>query len=469
MLLRLIYDERLAHAAWLVGCQRTGEAIVIDPARDVDRYVALAQAEGLRIVATADTHVHADYLTGSRELAELGARIHVSDEGGPDWHCAWCDAYDHKRLKDGDAFAIGNIEFRTLHTPGHTPEHVCFLLTDRGGGATEPMGIFSGDFVFVGDMGRPDLLETAAGVVGTKESGARDLARSAARFAQLPDFLQVWPAHGAGSACGKALGAIPSSTVGYEKRFNGALRLAADESAFVASILADQPSPPLYFGRMKAENRDGPALLGAVPRPARTEIKEIRDDRNDVVLDLRPWESFRAGHLGGALHCPLVAAFPTVAGSYVEPERTIWLVAEESRVEEAVRELVRVGLDRIAGFVEPWDVEAHGGLETTDEIPVAALRERLGRADAFVLDVRQPWEHAAGAIAGSVNVPHVRLAAELDRIPRDRPIHVHCRSGVRSSYATALLERAGYHAVNVAGGFMAWERAGFETTTPVPA
>src|SRR5436190_7617447 len=241
MFFRMIYDDKLAQACYLIGCQRTGEAILIDPQRDIDRYQKVADAERLRITAVAETHIHADFLSGVREVAErTGAKIHVSDEGDADWKYRWLGkkstggSYPHQLLHHGDSFRVGNIVFTVLHTPGHTPEHICFMVTDTGGGANEPMGILTGDFVFVGDLGRPDLLETAAGIAGAKEASAHTLCESAAEFLKLPDYLQVWPAHGAGSACGKALGAVPQSTVGYEKRFNPSLRLAGSPGAFVA-------------------------------------------------------------------------------------------------------------------------------------------------------------------------------------------------------------------------------------------
>ncbi|MFM8639476.1 MAG: MBL fold metallo-hydrolase, partial [Planctomycetota bacterium] len=252
MLLRQIEDPKLAQYAYLIGCQRTGEAIVFDPERDVDRYVAIAAANGLRIVAVAETHIHADFLSGARELAErTGAHVYVSGQGGPEWQSRWVGPYKHTLLADGTEFRVGNIGFRAVHTPGHTPEHMSFLVTDHGGGATGPIGMVTGDFVFVGDLGRPDLLESAAGVEGIAEPSARELWRSASRFVTLPAHLQVWPAHGAGSASGKALGAIPQSTVGSEVANSPALKLVGDETAFVKDILSGQPEPPLYFARMK--------------------------------------------------------------------------------------------------------------------------------------------------------------------------------------------------------------------------
>ncbi len=261
MLLKYFYDQALAHASYMVGCQKTGEAVVIDAARDIQQYLDAAAEEGMKIVAAAETHIHADFVAGSRELAErAGAKLFLSDEGPDDWKYTYAKGYDSQMLKDRDVFYVGKVKLTALHTPGHTPEHVLFMLTDEGGGASEPMGLFTGDFVFVNAVGRPDLLETAAGVVGSAESGARDLFHSVEKFKKVAGHLQVWPAHGAGSACGKGLGAIPSSTVGYELLFNPAMQFD-DEQKFVDYILADQPETPPYFKIMKRVNKEGPNLL----------------------------------------------------------------------------------------------------------------------------------------------------------------------------------------------------------------
>ncbi len=469
MFLRMLYDDHLAQAAYLMGCQRTGEAVVIDPERDVDRYIEMARSNGLRIMAVTETHIHADFLSGSRELAErVGARVYLSDEGGPDWTYRWIDKkpgggrYDAELLKDGDTFRVGNIEIRAVHTPGHTPEHLMFMITDLGAGATEPVGITTGDFVFVGDLGRPDLLESAAGMQGVKEGFARTLNRSASRFLDLPDYLQVWPGHGAGSACGKALGAVPSSTVGYEKRYNASLKLAGREREFVDFILSGQPAPPLYFARMKYQNRDGVPLLGELPRPRRLDASDRSrlDGRRVAIVDTREWPAFRDGHVPGSLWSPQGVQFPMVTGSYIEPEEAIVLVCEPERVESLVRVLVRIGLDRVTGFLTPADVAGAGPLERTPEISAAELRSELGAAGPFVLDARNEHEHAEGAIEGALNIAHTRLRPRLGELPRGERIVAHCRSGVRSAAATAFLRREGYDATNLAGGFIAWEQAG---------
>jgi hydroxyacylglutathione hydrolase len=477
MFFRMIYDDRLAQGAYLIGCQRTGEAIVIDPQRDVDRYIRCAEKEGLRIAGVAETHIHADFLSGARELAERsGAKVYLSGEGGPDWSYQWLDgkigggSYPHRLLKNDDTFRIGGIELRAIHTPGHTPEHLCFQVTDRGGGATEPMGLISGDFVFVGDLGRPDLLETAAGQTGAADPAAQALCRSVRHFLSLPDYLQVWPAHGAGSACGKALGAVPQSTVGYEKRSNPAVQLAAGDGgdgAFVRFILADQPEPPLYFARMKRDNKAGPAVLGGVPRPegiAPDRLATI-DAAREMVVDTRPWSEFRSGHLPGSLFAPVDSGFSTLVASYWPEGTPVYLVIEPAQAEEAVRELIRVGVDHLAGVIPPRALTAHaaagGRMATAVDITPAALKSRLGEPGLFVLDVRKATEFSGGRIPGAVNAAHVRLPELLHRVPRDREIVVSCRSGQRSSRACALLLRHGYTRVaNLLGGFPAWEEAG---------
>ncbi|MGP1272224.1 MAG: MBL fold metallo-hydrolase [Phycisphaerales bacterium] len=468
MFMRMIYDEKLAQAAYLIGCQRTGEAIVIDPERDVDRYIDLARDNGLRIVATAETHIHADFLSGSRELAErVGARVFVSDEGDADWKYGWLDqkldggSYDHRLLHDGDTFRIGQIEFQAIHTPGHTPEHLMFLVTDRGGGADAPIGIATGDFLFVGDLGRPDLLESAAGIAGMMEPSARRLHSTVRRLDAIPDFVQVWPGHGAGSACGKSLGAVPTSTVGYERRFSPALAAADNEQAFVEFILSDQPEPPLYFARMKQCNKIGPAVIGSLPRPARVPLERIAslDARSVAIIDTRTWDAFRAGHVRGSLWIPLNRSFTTDAGSLVEATDDIYLIVDEDRMEEAVRDLVRIGLDRIIGWCPPSAVSGEGARATIDEIEPREIMDRVESHAVRVLDVRRASEFAGGHLPDAINIAHTRLARRTAELPRDETLLVNCRSGGRSGRASAYLQRAGFRVINLKGGMLAWEEA----------
>ena len=246
MILKHFYEEKLAQASYLIGCVSTGEALVGDPNRDVEQYIKAAETEGLRITHVTETHIHADFVSGSRELAaRTGATLYLSDEGDENWKYAFAEEAGAVLLRDGDTLMVGNIRIEVLHTPGHTPEHLIFLVTDTAE-ADKPMGAITGDFVFVGDVGRPDLLEKAAGVEGSTDAAARTLFRSLEKFKEQPDYLQVWPGHGAGSACGKRLSSVPQSTVGYERMFNWAFSIE-DEDEFVRTVLAEQPEPPKYF------------------------------------------------------------------------------------------------------------------------------------------------------------------------------------------------------------------------------
>lgn len=471
MFLRQITDSSLAQNAYLIGCQRTGEAIVIDPERDVDRYLDLAASNGLKVVAVADTHIHADYLSGARELMEHhGAVAYLSAEGGPDWQFEWAkDQANARLLHDGDTFRVGNIGFKAVLSAGHTPEHISFLVTDFGGGATEPMALLSGDFIFVGDVGRPDLLESAAGQAGMMEPSARTLYSSLRATASLPEHLQILPAHGAGSACGKALGAVPFSVLGYERRFNPAFREALEGSveAFVKDILSGQPEPPLYFARMKRDNKIGPPLLpeGKLPEPRRlasNELAALVADSAYVILDLRSDRAdFMARHLKGALFAPLASGkLPLVAGSYVAENTPILLVAESpGEVAEAVRQLIRIGLDRVGAWIpveEALSTET-GNKElwtTQKSIPARELAVALAsHSGAAVLDVRGAGEYEESHVKGATNIAYTRLAAPLAEIPRAHPLYVHCGSGLRASFAVSFLARGDYDVIFVDGPF----------------
>ncbi|MEZ4635572.1 MAG: MBL fold metallo-hydrolase [Caldilineaceae bacterium] len=316
MLLRYFYDEKLAQASYMVGCVATGEALVVDPARNVTPYLRAAEKEGLRITHVTETHIHADFVSGSRELAaSTGATVYLSDEGDANWKYAYADDPNVILVTDGDSWKVGNIKVDVLHTPGHTPEHISFMITDTAG-ADKPMGVFTGDFLFVGDVGRPDLLEEAAGYKGTKEAGARQQFASVERFKALPDYLQIWPGHGAGSACGKALGAIPSTTLGYEKLFNPAFQLA-EEDAFVAWLLDGQPEPPKYFAQMKKVNKLGPVITSALPTPVnfdRATLDNVIEDGGQV-FDLRNRGSSR----------PLTCPAPSTCPPTTTPSSPTWV------------------------------------------------------------------------------------------------------------------------------------------------
>lgn len=459
MFLRQITDSSLAQNAYLIGCQRSGEAVIIDPERDLDRYFQVAAENDLRITAVAETHIHADYLSGARELVERhGAIAYLSEEGGPDWQFEWAKGNPNARfLKDGDVFKVGNIQIKALLTPGHTPEHMSFLVTDLGGGADEPIVFLTGDFIFVGDVGRPDLLESAAGQAGVMEPSARTLYASLRATNNIPGHVQILPAHGAGSACGKSLGAVPISVMAYERSFNAPFReaLTASEDQFVKNILSGQPEPPLYFARMKRDNKIGPALLpdGKLPVPARVTANQLSQWIGQAaILDLRSDRlAFASGHIQGSLFAPLPGGkLPIAAGSYVEEKTRILLAVEnESQVEEAVRELIRIGLDRVEGWIPIAEALAHPKYRTSYQV----IQTREIPLDANVLDVRRADEFEAGHIKGASNIAYTRLAARRAEIPNGSPLYIHCASGMRAAIATAYIASLGKDVVHVDGPF----------------
>ncbi|MBE7474774.1 MAG: MBL fold metallo-hydrolase [Anaerolineae bacterium] len=466
MLLRYFYDSKLAHASYLVGCQVTGEAIVIDPGRDVEPYLSTAKAEGLWLAAATETHIHADFVSGARELAERAkVRLYLSDEGDAHWKYEYVHSYPHTLLKDGDTFNVGNIRFEVKHTPGHTPEHLSFLITDTAG-ANQPMGIFTGDFVFVGDVGRPDLLEKAAGVAGAAEAGARQMFNSLQRFKTLPDYLQLWPAHGAGSACGKALGAVPSSTVGYEKMFNVALS-HADEATFVRALLEGQPEPPKYFAQMKRLNKIGPPVLAGLPQPEHLPFNRLDAllAEGAPVVDTRPVAAFATGHLPGTINIPYDNSFTNWAGWLLSYDQPFYLITDPSAVPQIVRDLRYIGLDNIGGYFDlsvfdAWrkagDPLQHYEVATPDQIA-----GQVAAGHATVVDVRQADEWQSGHIPGAKHIMLGYLPERLAEIPADQPVVVQCRSGARSAIAASILQAQGVpRVINLLGGIKAWDAAG---------
>lgn len=472
MFFRRFYDEPLAQASYLIGCEATGEALVVDPNRHVEPYLRAAEAEGLRVTHVTETHIHADFVSGARELARrAGAQLLLSDAGGDGWGYRYAFEDGAALLSDGATFHVGRVEVTALHTPGHTPEHLAFLVTDAAV-ASEPMGALTGDFVFVGDVGRPDLLERAVLAAGTMEAGARQLFRSLQRFAALPDYLQIWPGHGAGSACGKALGAVPQSTLGYERRFNWAFAVR-DEDEFVHAVLAGQPDPPRYFAEMKRINRDGPRILNGITPPPRIGADALAGAlaSGATVVDTRPAREYVVQAVPGTINIPAGRTFTTWAGWLLPYDRDFYLLADERAthgIDTLVRDLAGIGLDRVAGYagadaIEAWPA-ARGPLQTIPGMGLPELVGAMRAGDVAVLDVRSRVEWRAGHLPGAMNIPLGELEECLDALPADRPLVVHCQSGARAAMAAAILHARGRSGARLyGGGFAEWSAAGHPT------
>ncbi|HSI73862.1 MAG TPA: MBL fold metallo-hydrolase [Fimbriimonas sp.] len=446
MILKRIYNDALAHASYLVGCPGAGEAVIVDPNREIDQYIELAGVEKLKIVAIAETHIHADYLSGARELAlRTGATLYLSDEGPPDWKYQFAHEPGVRAVKEGFSFRVGSIRFDVLRTAGHTPEHISFVVTDEAS-STAPLGIFSGDFVFVGDVGRPDLLENAAGVADSAGPAAKELYASLQRLLAFPEHLLILPCHGAGSACGKSLGGVPFSSLGYERLSNWALK-PINENDFVERVLDGQPDPPKYFAQMKKLNKEGPAILGGVKCPPRLDRSP-----DGLLIDTRPSEEYLAGHGPSSLHVPLGSSFLKYSGWLVPYGTDLYLLAaNEHQALDATSALSLIGLDQVRGWYGP-DLLERSELKRNDQIFFSELDAQPD--SSVVLDVRTRDEWDEGHIAGAVHIPVGRIVDRHAQIPKGKRIFVHCSSGTRSPMAVSLLERLGFDdVVNIADGY----------------
>ena len=446
------FDEGLAQASFLIGCDRTRQAVVIDPRRDAAIYAAAAAQHGATIVAAIETHVHADFVSGARELAEGGARVITGPGSGV--------KYPRHEARDGEQLPIGDVTLTFLHTPGHTPEHICIRADVPG----EPSRLFTGDLLFVGAVGRPDLL-------GAEQTAqlARDLFLSLQRVMQLDDAVEVHPGHGAGSLCGAGIGKDPASTIGRERRQNVLLH-HTDQRAFVEAVLGDIPPTPPYFARMKRVNADGPALLasirgaGKLPAIAPAAVASLLAD-GATVIDLRSAEEFGAGHPEGALNIPFGAKIGYWAGWVVPPDVPIVLHASESaQASEAAVQLLRIGLDGVegtlAGGIDAW---TRAGLPagTIEQVSTSELRDAVARGDALqLIDVRSPTEFETGHVGGAINIPVGELGARAGELRRDVPTAVMCEGGFRSALAASLLQQEGFTPLaNVTGGMAAFREA----------
>ncbi len=447
----------LVHYSYLLSSK--GRAVVVDPKRDVDTYAEFARSNGLEITHILETHIHADYASGALELArKTGAELWLSaHDAGEDFEYA----FPHNEFRDGQSLAVGEMRIQAVHTPGHTPEHISFLLHDTAR-ASYPMALLSGDFVFVGSLGRPDLLGEQA-----KSRLANLLYDSVhSKIASLPDGVEIHPAHGAGSLCGSGMGERPHSTLGYERHANAYFALA-QRREFVERILGSVPPFPDYYRRMKRINSEGPALLDGIPGGEALSAAEFRkhiEDPRAVVVDLRRPEAFGGSHVPGALNIGAGPAFSFWSGWMVPYDRPIYLVPEgEHGAEETRRALIRVGLDSVRGYLRggmrSW-IEAGYEQAHVPQLSVRELSERLA-SQLFLLDVRAPAEWQAGHIDGAHHLMAGDVPKRLGELPKDQPIHVVCGTGYRSSIVSSLLRREGFSdVINVSGGMTAWNQAG---------
>lgn len=460
MLFKQFYDEDLAQASYLVGCQANNTAVVVDPRRDIQIYLDEAKKNGMEIVGVTETHIHADYLSGSRELANAtGATLYLSDEGDADWKYG----YEAEKLHDGDEIKVGNIVLKAVHSPGHTPEHMAFLVTD--GATTDKAGfLLSGDFVFVGDVGRPDLLDEAAGGQDTRFLGAKQMYASLRdKFLTLPDYVQVWPGHGAGSACGKALGAVPSSTVGYERLFSWWAEYLnnGDEEGFVNGLLEGQPDAPVYFGRMKRQNKMGPALLGERPALRQYQPGELEEKVNSgevIFIDTRSIGAYQKGAVSGSINVPVGKTFASWTAWVIDPEKDqrqiVVLANDEEQAQKLRDKLSYVGIDNVTGYITSIE-----GMQT-ESVEMVAPEDLEKVEDAYILDVRTKNEFAAGHIPGANQLHSGRVVWNLEELPKDRPLVVHCQIGGRASVVASALRSAGFNnVIELEGSYLAWKKA----------
>jgi len=461
MFFQHIYDKSLAQASYFIGCQKAGVAAVIDAKRDVDTYLEIAKQNNMKITHILETHIHADFLAGSRELAELtGAQMYLSAEGGSDWKYE----FPHVGLKDGNQIKVGNLTIDVLHTPGHTPESISFLLTDNPA-INKPVMLFTGDFVFVGDIGRPDLLEKAAGMIGTQAIGAKQMYESIKKFDALPDFIQVWPGHGAGSACGKALGAVPSTTVGYEKLRNWAFQYDDNEKGFVQYLLEDQPEPPKYFAMMKKLNKVDRPLLTEVPKLKKLSAEALKENmaKGMKLLDARLKTDFAAGFIPGSINIQGNNSFATWAGWFLKYDEPFMLLADKDQLDDLTRKLMRIGLDKIEGYIPStatW-TESGATLQKVNVISLEETKRLLQTNGVQLIDLRGASEFKSGHIAHADNVFVGTLPENLDKVDKDKKVIIHCQSGDRATIAYSILVKNGFtNVLNFSGSINEWVNAG---------
>ncbi len=464
MFFRQYYLSCLAHASYLIGDSQAGTAVVVDPQRDVDQYLEDARQEGLLVRHVFLTHFHADFIAGHLELRDrVGADIYLGAVAEAE--------YPFTPMKDGDALELGGVRLRVLETPGHTPEAISILVYDLSHSNSRPHAVLTGDTLFIGDVGRPDLAASFGASAYDLASQLYDSLHQ--ELLTLPDETLVYPAHGAGSLCGKHLSTDTVSTIGVQRQYNSALQ-PMSRARFIQTVTTDQLEAPDYFSYDAMLNRKERQTLeqslthGATPlSPA--EVSRLQDEGAEVV-DVREAADFEGAHLRGAVNIGLGGSFAPWAGAVLDSERPIVIVAEPGREAEAALRLGRIGFDHVAGYLDGGlgalasaDPEL---LSCTERITAATLAEQLASpTPPALLDVRAEQEWVEGHVPGSVNIPLTHLHRRLDELPRQQRVVAYCAGGYRSSIAASLLERSGFtDVVDLVGGISAWEASGLQTT-----
>ena len=463
MYFKQFYLACLAHASYLIGSD--GEAAVVDPQRDVDEYIAAAEANDLKIKYVIETHLHADFVSGHQELAaRTGAEIVFREQANA--------SFPHRAVRDGEEIKLGRVVLRFIETPGHTPEGICVLVIDTEV-SNEPQKILTGDTLFIGDVGRPDL---AGGKGYTPQMMAEMMYESLhEKILKLPDDLEVYPAHGAGSMCGRNMSNETSSTIGEQRKFNYALQPMTKEQ-FVSMMTADLQEAPAYFPRDAEINRAGARELSELSPPAALSPQQVFEfrDEDHVLLDVRSAAEFGAGHVPGSINIGLGGQFAMWAGSLIPLNSSIVIVADaQEQIDESVVRLARVGIENVKGYLaggmENWR-RAGLPVDAIPQVSVNELKEKLAASEELqVVDVRRPAEYGNGHVPRALNAPLARLDRIAEELPfeKDKPTAVICAGGYRSSAAASLLEQLGFtNLLNVSGGTGAWINAGYTLEIP---
>lgn len=472
MLFEQIVSEGLAHYSYMLGDRPSGQCLVIDPRRDVQIYLDLARRNEMRIVNILETHIHADFISGSRELAaRTGAPISISAYGEV--------GFERVPLEDGEVIKLGEMELKVIHSPGHTPEHICFLASG-GMGSENPWGLFSGDLLFAGEVGRPDLLGEEH-----EETLVHQLFDSLQkRILPLADEILVYPGHGAGSPCGASIGERPITTIGYEKANNPTLGIK-DKADFITAVREALSPAPVYYQRVKRINTEGPEVVGqlpVIPPLTAQEFQERVEDPGSILVDGRELTAYGGGHIQNALHIGLRASFPIWAGEIIDETFPVWagkmvdpegkiglILPEDKSAEEAQLHLFRIGIENIAGYLREgfrtW-LEAGLPFVRTEQLSVHELREQIEAGEApQILDVRRQKEWANGHIPGAKQIYVADLLEHVDELDQERPVVTYCGTGYRASIASSLLEGAGFTVKNIPGSMSAWRNAGYPEQT----